>query len=62
MFTPLVYLIARFRGELRAVWVHREPRAILQQDEEEEVAGANASKLQEQAGVGLLSGGKVDAE
>jgi hypothetical protein len=32
------------------------------QDKEEDVAGASASKLREKAGVGLLSGGKVDAE
>jgi hypothetical protein len=62
MFTSLVYLVARYRGELRAVWVYREPRATLRQDEKEEVAGASMSNLREKEAVGLLSGGKVDAE
>jgi hypothetical protein len=62
VFTPLVYLPALFRGELRAVWKHCEPRGILKQDEEEDVAGASTSRLQEKAGVGLLSGGKDNVE
>jgi hypothetical protein len=62
VFTPLIYIIARYRGELRTVWEHREPPAILKQDEEDEVAGASVSKLQEQARVGSLRGGKDNAE
>jgi hypothetical protein len=61
VFTPLVYLAALYRGELRAVWERREPVAILKH-EEEDVARASTSKLQEKAEVGLLSGGKGIAE